>query len=58
MREKWSGIPVWIKTRFCGDFGSVLRVIWRPKIDENRIEKSMDFGGIPGGSPRLRADIR
>ena len=51
MREKWSGIPVWIKTRFCGDFGSVLRVIWRPKIDENRIEKSMDFGGIPGETP-------
>ena len=43
MREKWSGIPVWIKTRFCDDFGSVLGVIWHPKIDGDSIEKSIDF---------------
>ena len=48
MREKQSGIPIWIKTRFCGDFGSVLRVILGGKIDEKSIGNSMDFEGIPG----------
>ena len=48
VREKQSGIPIWIKTRFCGDFGSVLRVIVVTKIDEKSSEKSFDFGAIPG----------
>ena len=48
MREKQSGIPIWIKTRFYADFGSVLRVILVVKIDEKSSDKSMDFGGIPG----------
>ena len=48
MREKQSGIPILIKTRFYGDFGSVLRVILVVQIDEKSSDKSMDFGGIPG----------
>ena len=48
MREKLSGIPILIKTRFYGDFGSVLRVILVAKIDEKSSEKSIEFGGIPG----------
>ena len=48
--EKQSGIPSWIKTRFYRDFGFVLRVILVAKIDEKSSGKSMDFGGIPGGT--------
>ena len=48
MREKQSGIPIWIKTLFYGDFGSVLRVILVATMDEKSSGKSMDFGGIPG----------
>ena len=43
MREKQSGIPIWIKTLFYGDFGSVLRVILGPQIDEKGIENAMDL---------------
>ena len=43
MREKQSGIPIWIKTRFYGDFGFVLRVILGAQIDEKSVGKSMDF---------------
>ncbi len=50
VREKQSGIPIWIKTRFCGDFGFVLKVILGPTINDKSIEKatSMDFWGIIG----------
>ena len=48
MREKQGGIPSLIKTRFYGDFGSVLRIILVAKIDEKSSDNSMDFGGIPG----------
>ena len=48
MKEKQSGIPILIKTRIYGDFGSVLRVILVAKIDEKSSDKSIDFGGIPG----------
>ena len=51
MREKQSGIPILIKTRFYGDFGFVLRVILVAKNDENSIGNSMDFEGIPGETP-------
>ena len=51
MREKQSGIPILIKTRFYDDFGSVLRVILVVKINEKSSEKSMDFEGIPGETP-------
>ena len=51
MREKQSGIPILIKTRFYGDFGFVLRVILVAKIDEKSIDKSRDFEGIPGDTP-------
>ena len=51
MREKQSGIPIWIKTRFYGDFGSVLKVLLVSKNDEQSIEMSMDFEGIPGETP-------
>ena len=55
MRGKQSGIPILIKTQFYGDFGFVLRIILVAQIDEKSSDKSMDFGGIPGGVPRLRA---
>jgi len=58
VNEKQSAIPIWIQTRFYDDCGSILGVILEAKIDEKHIEISMDFGGIPGGSPRLRAHIR
>ena len=51
VREKQSGIPIWIKTCFYGDFGTVLRVILGPTIDEKSIDYSMDFSGIPGETP-------
>ena len=43
MSEKQSGIPIWIKTRFYGDFGFVLKVILVSKNDEKSIDNSMDF---------------
>ena len=43
MREKQSGIPIWIKTRFSGDFGSVLRVMVGAKINEKSSDQSMEF---------------
>ena len=51
MREKQSGIPSVIKTRFYDDVGSVLKVILVSKIDEKSIDKSRDFEGIPGETP-------
>ena len=51
IREKQSGIPILIKTRFYGDFGSVLRIILASKNDEKSIGNSMDFEGIPGETP-------
>ena len=51
VREKQSGIPIWIKARFYGDFGFVLRVILEAQIDERSIDNSMDFEGIPGETP-------
>ena len=48
MREKQSGIPILIKTRFYDDFGSVLKVMLVAKIDKKSSDKSIDFGGIPG----------
>ena len=51
MRDKQSGIPIWIKTLFYCDFGFVLKVILASTNDEKSIEISMDFGGIPGGVP-------
>ena len=43
VREKQSGIPIWIKTRFYSDFGFVLRVIVVSKNDEKGIDESMEF---------------
>ena len=51
VREKQSGIPIWIKTRFYGDFGFVLRVVLVSKNDEKSIVISMDFEGIPRETP-------
>ena len=48
MREKQNGIPIWMKTRFYGDLGSVLRFIMESNSDEKNIENSMDLKGIPG----------
>ena len=49
--RKQSGIPIWIKTWFYDDFGSVLKVILISTSDENSIDESMDFEGIPGETP-------
>ena len=51
MREKQSGIPIWIETKFYDDFGFVLRDILVSKIDEKSIGNSIDFEGIPGETP-------
>ena len=51
MRETQSGIPIWIKTRFNGDSGFVLKVILVAKNDEKIIEKSMELEEIPGETP-------
>ena len=51
MKEKQSGIPIWIKTQFYDDLGFVLRVILVSKIDEKSIDESRDFEGILGDTP-------
>ena len=50
VREKQSGIPIWMATRLYDDFGSVLKVILGRQINETSIENSMDFKAIPGES--------
>jgi len=34
VNEKQSVIPIWIQTRFYGDFGSILEVILEAKIND------------------------
>ena len=63
-REKRSTNPIWIPTRFCDDFGSILGIVLGAKI----VQKSMwvlsvfsegpqggpseSFGGLSGYNPR------
>ena len=51
MREKQSGIPILIKTRFYGDLGIVLRVILGAKIDETTLQIRWILEGFWGGPP-------
>ena len=54
MREKQNGIPIWMKTRFYGDFGFILEVILGAKNDEQNQRNFDGFWRDSGGGPRLR----